>query len=893
VRAGRSHEGVGDPEASAQSVAEGAAIPVASTIGSVGRLDPRARAGVVQRLQRAGGNAAVGRVLARRRTTAPKRMLQRFEAPVHEAAERHGLTLDAGGAVAAGGLTNEEATAVYMGNWMRDLNQVFVPLVTQILPADVVFSMLAYIGAKKFGRTFTSEQFGYYIPAEHIDSPAGLTKQDDLLPGPPKVNEPVVPGAKAREAPYVTPQLDPEPWAAGLPFSVDQTGTMRYIRRTNEHVERRLELAVRRGRNPEGMMHFGAALHAIEDLFAHSNYVEIALSDLLRKETDLLPGAERAVFTFSKAQKVEGRDGERPILMTGSFTGADTKISLTSEITKFMSEPLPPPKNNAEREVEERFITTLLKSFESQLSANPKFRSTIKGLIKSKLPFGGDTAAEAIVSTPFSDIYKWTRMPNLPDAVREILEPVRQVIRQAISEQVLQPAARRLQAEGLNAQVRDTTLIKFLRDQKAASARPFSDLKPHEIELMKETEKLSGKTPQQQHDEATKSAQRHVTALNPLPDRVVGGPTHSQIAKDHPNSPFYGIAFKLAAEAVRRMREKMLAAWEEQQPGAGSTAFDFSKFPVPDTDTSEVGKNARELYHGTRPGRTARETKSQERGREVVRQGGDPEHGAPFKPYDVRAMRADSAAQIRAAAAGLRAIAGAPADAAKAAQDLNGLLGKLDAQAERIAAARKALDQFAGGAAAAGASPDAQACRDLADKLDANAGEVDKATTLDQREQVNARLTALRNQVVRELAKTPTAQRGLAGLILVVLDQQIADTAPAYSTEQRDVILGKELADNQQPNAPLATNAYAFSDAGKTIDPGWQGGVRGPALRALILESRLLLNHPYENRWWEAPMREYAKSVNGGAQLRADIEARNAGYATFRRPGEQRESHGH
>ena len=456
-----------------------------------------------------------------------------------------------------------------MGNWMRDLNQVFVPLVTGILPSDVTFSMLAYIGAKKFGRTFTSEQFGYYIPAEHIDSPAGLTKQDDLLPGPPKVNEPAVPGAKPRDAPYVTQQLDPEPWAADKPFATDQTGTMRYIRRTNEHVEKRLELAARRGRNPEGMMHFGAALHAIEDLFAHSNYVEIALSDLLTREKDLLPGAERAVFTFSKKQKVEGREGERPILMTGSFTGADTKISLTSEITKFMNEPLKPPKNNAERAVEERFILTLIKAFETQLKANPTMRSTIKSLISKQMPFGGDQIAEVVLSAPLSDIYNLTRMPNLPDSVRELAEPIRQIIRDAISEQVLRPAAHRLQAEGLNAQVRDTTLIKFLRDQKTASTRAFADLKPAELELMKETEKLSGKTPQQQHDEATKSAQRHVTALNPLPDRVVGGPTHSQISKDHANSPFFGLAFKLGAEAVRRLRDKMVAAWEEQSPAPG------------------------------------------------------------------------------------------------------------------------------------------------------------------------------------------------------------------------------------------------------------------------------------------------------------------------------------
>jgi len=54
-------------------------------LGAAERLDPHARAGLVQRLRRANGNAAVGRALGRRPA---KRMLQRFEAPVHEAAER-------------------------------------------------------------------------------------------------------------------------------------------------------------------------------------------------------------------------------------------------------------------------------------------------------------------------------------------------------------------------------------------------------------------------------------------------------------------------------------------------------------------------------------------------------------------------------------------------------------------------------------------------------------------------------------------------------------------------------------------------------------------------------------------------------------------------------------
>ncbi len=61
------------------------------------------------------------------------------------------------------------------------------------MPNEVVFSLIAYMAAKKFGRAFTPEQFGYYIPAEHIDSPAGLTSTDDLLSG-----QPLVPGAPDR-----------------------------------------------------------------------------------------------------------------------------------------------------------------------------------------------------------------------------------------------------------------------------------------------------------------------------------------------------------------------------------------------------------------------------------------------------------------------------------------------------------------------------------------------------------------------------------------------------------------------------------------------------------------------------------------------------------------------
>ena len=75
------------------------------------------------------------------------------------------------------------------------------------------------------------------------------------------------------------------------------------------------------------------------------------------------------------------------------------------------------------------------------------------------------------------------------------------------------------------------------------------------------------------------------------------------------------------------------------------------------------------------------------------------------------------------------------------------------------------------------------------------------------------------------------------------------------------------------------------SPVAATIDPAWLGGTRGPALQALIRESRILLNHPFEDLWWTRFVTAYIR--RNPAQTTADIEARNAGYATFRGPAKR------
>ena len=894
VQEQESSEAVGPPAPAAQ-VAESALGLDARVLDLARRSDPGTRARILGRLQREHGNAAVARTVGRGR-----RRLQRFEAPVHEAVERQGLTSSAAG-VLGGGLTNEEASAVYFGNWMRDLNQVFVPLVREILRDDsVIFSLISYMAAKKFGRVFTSEQFGYYIPAEHIDSPAGLTWEDDLLPGPPMpAGEPRVPGAQPRPQPYVTQQEHPEPSSTvlGAPIlSVDQTGTIAYIRRTNLHVERRLELAARSGRNPEGMMHFGAALHAIEDVFAHSNWIEMAVNQTLRENAQLLPsltGAARQVFTYSAEQEV--RPGvRRPVLVTGSFTGADTKISLASEAIKFMAEPLPAPSTAQEARAEERFISTLLRAYDSQLRTNPAFRGSIENMLRSNgVP---EFLIPAILALPLPQIYDVAHWVHMPEWVKNrLINPMKALMRQQLSERVLQPAARSMQAEGINAKVADTSLINFLREQQAASTRTTAQLSPAQREAMEQMGRLTGKSVDQQEAQAQASAGRHVAALQSTPERILAGPTHSQIAKDHPNSPFYGLAFRIATEAVRRMRERMLAAWQEQA-GAPTTAFDFNTFPsttgVP-ADQLETAQQNRSLYQDARTRRAEKETKSLERGNRVVAQGGDVHvvEGQPpgtFRPYDVAAMRRDSASQIRTAAEGVRATAAAPGQAGDVARRLQGLIALLDVRNRRLQAAQRALGQAAAAGQAASTGANAAQLRRLADELDRHAATVEAARTQPERQAANRALAATRDRVLVELRATPDAHRALAAAVLVVLDQQISDTATAYTTEQRDVLEGRtDLPEHTGAPTPLATTTINLPDSHRTIDPAWLGGQRGLAVRALIEESRILLNHPYENRWWVPFVTDYINRFPD--QTLADIEARNAGYATFRRPGESRE----
>jgi hypothetical protein len=103
----------------------------------------------------------------------------------------------------------------------------------------------------------TRERLGVYRPTEHIDNP----KNNNPKPADPRTIDPDF-------EPLPSPQL----------LEIDPATSMkRYIARSVEYMKDELNKAVAAGRSEEGFRHFGAALHVLEDYFAHSNFVELSL----------------------------------------------------------------------------------------------------------------------------------------------------------------------------------------------------------------------------------------------------------------------------------------------------------------------------------------------------------------------------------------------------------------------------------------------------------------------------------------------------------------------------------------------------------------------------------------------------------------------------------------
>ncbi|MBL6445169.1 DUF4157 domain-containing protein [Fulvivirga sp. 29W222] len=782
--------------------------------------------------------------------------IQRFEAPLHESASRNALT-------ANGDFSQDEASMIYYGNWMRDVNQAFVPAAMEMLGADTLYAMLNYVALQKFGKAPTSEQMGYYILAEHLDSPVGAIEGSEYSKTPPKIkaemeNQTYVNPEKASTTPekYKTAQHSTNPGTSAIPgkslgiFEVDSTGVMGYIRRTNQHVEKRLQLAAEKGRNEEGFLHFGAAMHAVEDLFAHSNYVEIAAAELLNGELSGIfkdlrdANGKIEIQSFTPDVGVptgSGKKEKRSVLATGSFSSVDTMESVGHELTHILREPPKAPASLEEIQAQNQFTKKLAQQMDVNLSDPGNQEQIIQstGIPKSVLVTLNFIGIENIVMLQNSMVEAaWKITPKWTKAIT-------MAVNTFIYNNAMLPLADQIDSLVLETNVADSSMVSVLESNK----RVVADEGKMNDYIQPQLNKID--TNGDMRASRLSDAKTRVNTLQSTPEKAVAGPSHSQISKDHKNSVFFGLGFQLAVAADKKIKDKMLKVWGNKK-AAISYVDGLEKKRKEDAD------------------------KNLEEGKHVIEHG----YAEGVKP-DLTAAKKESADSLRQVSTLLLKLDSAPADVQKYLKDNHELIKateiigkntyiteKLDNIFKVADSSLKIVDK---NVRPLDLQNGAKLLKDLANKAEA-------ANSLEAREQVYGHMITMRAQFVKYLISNQNKQgfernKVSYAAVLTAMDRAIAFNAPSYTSHQKNILEGSEhvkgFSANLQGN--LTVNSGFKQSAISTGNTN---------INELLTTSRQIINHPKENNWWKDTVKGYILSNKD--VVKDYIKARNMGFATFR-----------
>ncbi|MCW3085143.1 MAG: hypothetical protein JWP12_2509 [Bacteroidetes bacterium] len=532
--------------------------------------------------------------------------IQRFGAESHEKVESNALTKEKNGKK---GLNSAEAHATYYGNWTRDFNQFLAPgYITNAIGLDGAYTFIAFMAAVKFGKVPSFAELGVYNPKEHIDNPGAIHPEFDIYAdGKQLQNKALSP--KDTNAPKPTPQTKINTGASnqsgktetrvGL-LSVDQTGVMAYIRDTNLHVESRLEQAVDKGRTDNGLFHFGVALHAIEDLFAHSNYVEIALSKILKDDPTLLAsqlkGDDRDVYKYMPS--IKGTDGKnRAVLTTGTFSGEDAKISLAYEAIDFIK------KFDLEGSGDIKLSNIAENAFINLLSALSE-RPAIKKALGKEV---GVAVAKAIgiasTAIKIEKMFEATELDELYRTIKSSLKNSKDLFESMLRLAHLDDLIELPDLDKILLKWIVKKTLKWLKEKLAQFATgdaihtrvAKTPLNEEKERLKDEKDKTTG---EKKHLEMYKKRETQSSGK-----MLLSGPSHSQLAKDHPQSIFFGLAFKLASEADQLLRDKLMVAWKGKPVQSRSEAElqkgreDIAEFKKGGATIEALGSTSKDIYN--------------------------------------------------------------------------------------------------------------------------------------------------------------------------------------------------------------------------------------------------------------------------------------------------------
>ncbi|KAL7943076.1 heterokaryon incompatibility protein Het-C domain-containing protein [Trichoderma barbatum] len=217
---------------------------------------------------------------------------------------------------------------VYFGNWLRDYSQAIDVGTVKMVSAEAIRLLLCILGFMSFGYgsaefEVTAERLGCYRPEDHIDNPKGYAEGLDARDFDRRLRGPI----DERVELAVDPETGMKNYIAN-----DRAGIMTSSQHVRNLFGRCIELGrqySRSGNKPElyeALRLMGTGLHCLEDFFAHSNYIELALIEM----------GERGIFPHvgrnTQIQLEGARDSVYPIV-TGTFGGVDFLHSVTGEVS--------------------------------------------------------------------------------------------------------------------------------------------------------------------------------------------------------------------------------------------------------------------------------------------------------------------------------------------------------------------------------------------------------------------------------------------------------------------------------------------------------------------------------------------------------------------------------
>ncbi len=299
----------------------------------------------------------------------------------------------------AKGTREQGANAIYAGNYMQDFSQMHAPFIHEMLknlpkrPVDaakgkgspsigdagseaITDSVIRALAILDVGPTLADSvvkgNMQAYRPEQHVDQPQGYAANTDALvrdskhgalrPGKPTVTggdhaarSKIDLGRTTGLTRNTDADRDRDLAGSAAPgrqlenpelFKVSDAGLQNHIYNSVEWCKEHWMTAAKLGPNHQGRFHIGAGLHAIEDYFSHSNFIEVALNsyiDLAARTPSKQPaGVQKFLKQVGPSQQTLGGKkthvdtlfdataprSARQAVTTGSVSAIDMKGSI-------------------------------------------------------------------------------------------------------------------------------------------------------------------------------------------------------------------------------------------------------------------------------------------------------------------------------------------------------------------------------------------------------------------------------------------------------------------------------------------------------------------------------------------------------------------------------------